>query len=87
MLSAAQELIRRGYNVVAFARPKSGIGGKTSQQDVQKVVPENNARKLHASTDSLLLLWLLSRLWTADLPRRTSRAQRSCLAASATQRP
>ena len=32
-----KELIRRGYSVAAFARPKSGIGGKSSQQDVQKV--------------------------------------------------
>ena len=31
------ELIRRGYDVAAFARPKSGIGGKASQQDVEEV--------------------------------------------------
>ena len=32
-----KELVKRGYNVVAFAREKSGIGGKQSTQDVQKV--------------------------------------------------
>eukprot|EP00891_Asterochloris_glomerata_P000760 jgi/Astpho2/760/Aster-00621 len=31
-----KELVKRGYNVVAFAREKSGIGGKQSTQDVQK---------------------------------------------------
>ena len=32
-----KELIKRGFNVAAFARPKSGIGGKSSKQDVEKV--------------------------------------------------
>ena len=32
-----QELIRRGYQVVAFARPKSGIGGRTTQQQLELV--------------------------------------------------
>ena len=32
-----KELVKRGYTVVAFAREKSGIGGKQSAQDVQKV--------------------------------------------------
>jgi divinyl chlorophyllide a 8-vinyl-reductase len=29
-----KELVARGYNVVAFAREKSGIGGKQGQEDV-----------------------------------------------------
>lgn len=32
-----KELIKRGYNVVAFAREKSGIGGKASMDDTRKV--------------------------------------------------
>lgn len=31
-----KELIRRGYKVTAFARERSGIGGKQSMEDVQK---------------------------------------------------
>lgn len=31
-----KELIKRGYNVVAFAREKSGIGGKASMDDTRK---------------------------------------------------
>ena len=31
-----KELVDRGYQVVAFAREKSGIGGKLSMEDVQK---------------------------------------------------
>ena len=34
-----KELINRGYNVVAFAREKSGIGGKQTTDQVQKVQP------------------------------------------------
>ena len=30
-----KELIKRGYNVVSFSRPKSGIGGKKSMDDVK----------------------------------------------------
>lgn len=30
-----QELVKRGYNVVAFARERSGIGGKKSAEDVK----------------------------------------------------
>ncbi len=32
-----KELIKRGYNVVAFSREKSGIGGKASMDDTRKV--------------------------------------------------
>ena len=32
-----KELLRRGYDVTAFARPKSGIKGRSSKEDVQKV--------------------------------------------------
>ena len=32
-----KELIKRGYNVVAFAREKSGVGGKQSTDQTQKV--------------------------------------------------
>jgi hypothetical protein len=31
-----KELVARGYNVVAFAREKSGIGGKQGQEDVRR---------------------------------------------------
>ena len=34
-----KELIRRGYDVTAFARPKSGVKGKQSMDDVNKVGP------------------------------------------------
>lgn len=34
-----KELIRRGYNVVAFAREKSGIKGKASKEDTINVRP------------------------------------------------
>ena len=30
-----KELIKRGYQVVAFSREKSGVGGKKSMDDVQ----------------------------------------------------
>ena len=33
-----KELINRGYNVVAFAREKSGVGGKQSRDQTQKVI-------------------------------------------------
>ncbi len=32
-----KELIKRGYNVVAFAREKSGVGGKASMEDAKQV--------------------------------------------------
>ena len=32
-----KELIKRGYNVLAFAREKSGVGGKASMEDTKKV--------------------------------------------------
>ena len=32
-----KELIKRGYDVVAFAREKSGIGGKQTKEQVEKV--------------------------------------------------
>jgi hypothetical protein len=31
-----RELVKRGYNVVAFARERSGIGGKQTADDVRK---------------------------------------------------
>lgn len=34
-----RELVSRGYNVVAFARERSGIGGKQTAEDVQKDLP------------------------------------------------
>lgn len=36
-----KELINRGYNVVAFAREKSGVGGKQSRDQTQKVCHNN----------------------------------------------
>ncbi len=32
-----KELIQRGYNVVAFAREKSGVGGKAGMEDTKQV--------------------------------------------------
>lgn len=32
-----KELIKRGYNVVAFAREKSGVGGKAGMKDTKQV--------------------------------------------------
>ncbi len=32
-----KELVKRGYDVVAFAREKSGVGGKASMEDTVKV--------------------------------------------------
>lgn len=34
-----RELVRRGYNVVAFAREKSGVGGKAGMDDVRAEFP------------------------------------------------
>lgn len=33
-----KELVKRGFNVVAFAREKSGVGGKASKDDAIKVI-------------------------------------------------
>ncbi len=33
-----KELVKRGYDVVALARERSGIGGKASREDVQRVL-------------------------------------------------
>ena len=32
-----KELIKRGYNVVPFAREKSGVGGKAGMEDTKQV--------------------------------------------------
>lgn len=32
-----KELISRGFNVVAFAREQSGVGGKAKREDTEKV--------------------------------------------------
>lgn len=42
-----KELIERGYQVVAFAREKSGIGGKTSKEQAIKVQPSNRCTESH----------------------------------------
>lgn len=34
-----KELISRGFNVVAFAREQSGVGGKAKREDTEKVLP------------------------------------------------
>lgn len=34
-----KELVKRGYNVVAFARERSGIGGKQGAEDVRAEFP------------------------------------------------
>ena len=46
-----KELVQRGYNVVAFARERSGIGGKQSAEDVRAEFPGAGA--------ALLALWVL----------------------------
>ena len=32
-----RELVKRGYDVVALARERSGVGGKATRDDVQRV--------------------------------------------------
>ncbi|PRW56400.1 divinyl chlorophyllide a 8-vinyl- chloroplastic [Chlorella sorokiniana] len=39
-----KELVKRGYNVVAFARERSGIGGKQSAEDVRAEFPGADVR-------------------------------------------
>ncbi|KAL4427872.1 hypothetical protein ABPG75_001961 [Micractinium tetrahymenae] len=39
-----RELVSRGYNVVAFARERSGIGGKQTAEDVQRELPGADVR-------------------------------------------
>ena len=34
-----KELISRGFNVVAFAREQSGVGGRAKREDTEKVLP------------------------------------------------
>lgn len=46
-----KELIKRGYNVVAFAREKSGVGGKAGMEDTKQVshrvaIPSTQFRSL-----------------------------------------
>lgn len=48
-----KELIKRGYNVVAFAREKSGVGGKAGMEDTKQAshaaqVLRSNVRMKHA---------------------------------------
>lgn len=52
-----KELVKRGYNVVAFAREKSGIGGKQSTQDVQKVRQPFPRRPAADSLVECMLAW------------------------------
>ena len=37
MTGQVQELVKRGYHVIAFAREKSGIGGETSAEKTRQV--------------------------------------------------
>lgn len=39
-----KELVARGYNVVAFARERSGIGGKQGAEDVRAALPGADVR-------------------------------------------
>ena len=39
-----RELVHRGYNVVAFAREKSGIGGKQGMEEVKREFPGADVR-------------------------------------------
>lgn len=39
-----KELVSRGYNVIAFSREKSGVGGKQSMEDVKKELEGADAR-------------------------------------------
>lgn len=49
-----KELIKRGYNVVAFAREKSGVGGKAGMEDTKQVLHQLSAVW---STPKLLQPW------------------------------
>ena len=37
-----RELVKRGYDVVALARERSGVGGKATRDDVQRVRVTSN---------------------------------------------
>lgn len=41
-----KELVDRGYDVVAFAREKSGVKGAISQDDLVKVGPQNRCMNI-----------------------------------------
>lgn len=43
-----RELVSRGYNVVAFARERSGIGGKQTAEDVKKELAGAGELRRHA---------------------------------------
>lgn len=45
-----KELLRRGYSVTAFARPKSGIKGKSTQEDVAKVIIDKSGSLILAGS-------------------------------------
>ena len=51
-----KELVKRGYQVVAFARERSGIGGKASADDTRKVRSQALARNLDGCQGARRLL-------------------------------
>lgn len=61
-----RELVSRGYNVVAFARERSGIGGKQTAEDVQKDFPGAGTCLKHVG---LLACLLCSLAWQGRLGR------------------
>lgn len=54
-----RELVKRGYNVVAFARERSGIGGKQSAEDVRKELAGAGERAAASRALVLAILLLL----------------------------
>ena len=60
-----KELMKRGYNVVAFAREKSGVGGKAGMEDT-KQVSFSPARPLQGLSYSCQLPSLCGRQGSGD---------------------
>lgn len=55
-----KELVKRGYNVVAFARERSGVGGKKSADDVRQELAgagERSAAAVTAAAAAARLPW------------------------------
>ena len=58
-----KELIARGFNVVAFAREQSGVGGKARREDTEKVplriTPVHATVRYLCNTPVPLLMWYI----------------------------
>ena len=77
-----KELIQRGYNVVAFAREKSGVGGKQSREQTQKVLFPSHLYSSFPCSLSTLALGVTTRLTPSFVnfckPHSVHQCSRSC---------